>query len=242
MKDLERRVAKAVRFFWQKRLDQARNQGSATGRKDYGSRTAVTGGAQLDGFIDLVRESVLETGLPRESVLKRKESSVLPGWFRPTKEWDLIVVSKGELIASVEFKSQVGSFGNNYNNRTEEALGNATDLLSAYREGAFRPSARPWLGYFMLLEDDPSSTHPVSVQEPHFPVFPEFRNASYEDRYRILCEKLMRERLYDAACLLLSDKKQGLKGAYREPSAEVGFKTFLTSLLGRAISLVRQNE
>ncbi len=35
----------------------------------------------------------------------------------------------------------------------EEALGNATDLWAAYREGAFRPSARPWLGYVFILED-----------------------------------------------------------------------------------------
>ncbi len=38
------------------------------------------------------------------------------------KKWDLLVV-EGCLIAAIEFKSQVGSFGNNYNNRTEEALG-----------------------------------------------------------------------------------------------------------------------
>ena len=34
--------------------------------------------------------------------------------------------------------------------------------------------------------------------------FPEFRGASYRDRYAILVEKLLRERLYDGACLLLS--------------------------------------
>jgi hypothetical protein len=45
----------------------------------------------------------------------------------------------------MEFKSQIGpSFGNNFNNRTEEALGSATDIWAAYREGAFKPSSRPF--------------------------------------------------------------------------------------------------
>lgn len=42
------------------------------------------------------------------------------------------------MIAAVELKSQVGpSFGNNCNNRTEEAIGTAHDFWTAYREGAF---------------------------------------------------------------------------------------------------------
>ena len=71
----------------------------------------------------------------------------LPGWFRAEKKWDLVIVHEKELLAALEFKSQIGpSFGNNFNNRTEEALGSATDIWAAYREGAFRPSARPFLG------------------------------------------------------------------------------------------------
>ncbi|MFO0943052.1 MAG: PaeR7I family type II restriction endonuclease [Pirellulales bacterium] len=69
------------------------------------------------------------------------------------------------LLAVIEFKAQVGpSFGNNLNNRTEEALGNATDLWAAYREGAFAPSARPWLGYVFILEDCAPSNKPVKVK------------------------------------------------------------------------------
>ena len=92
-------------------------------------------------------------------------------------------------IAAIEFKSQSGSFGSNYNNRTEEAIGSAADLCAAYREGAFKPSARPWLGYVMLLEEAAGSTRPVKAQEPHFKVFDEFRSASYARRYEILLTK-----------------------------------------------------
>ncbi len=93
-----------------------------------------------------------------------KDRKELPGFYRAEKSWDLLVVADGTLLAVLEFKAQVGpSFGNNFNNRTEEALGNATDLWAAYREGAFRPSARPWLGYVFVLEDCPKSQAPVSV-------------------------------------------------------------------------------
>ncbi len=109
----------------------------------------------------------------------------------------------------MEFKSQVGSFGNNFNNRTEESLGSATDIWTAYREGAFAISQRPWLGYVMVLEEVARSLSPVGVKEPHFPVFPEFREASYAERYEIMMTKLVRERLYDSAAFLLSSQKSG---------------------------------
>ena len=147
---------------------------------------------------------------------------------------------EGQLLASIEFKSQVGlSFGNNYNNRAEESLGAATDIWAAYREGAFRPSQRPWLGYLMLLEEAPRSLSPIRVQEPHFKVFEEFRGASYAQRYEILLTKLLRERLYDGACLLLSKRTARTGPSYREPSAELGFRSFAGSLLARAMAFVK---
>lgn len=226
----------AVRRFWGTRRKQAKKQGKRTGKKDQGARAAVTGGAQMDGFVELVRDLLIESGLPNATVY-HKSKLELPGFFRPTKEWDLLVVIDGILLASLEFKSQVGpSFGNNYNNRTEEALGNATDLRAAYREGAFKPSSKPWLGYLMLLEEVAGSTSPVGVAEPNFKVFEEFRGASYAKRYEILCQKLVREGLYDAACFILSDSGGGAKGRFNEPNSELTFQNFVASLTGRAIA------
>lgn len=152
----------------------------------------------MNGFINLVRNLLCANGLPQAHIHCDKYVEI-PGWYRPEKKWDLLIVADNQLLAAIEFKSQVGSFGNNYNNRTEEAIGSATDLWSAYREGAFKPSARPWLGYLMLLEEKPASTRPVKAREPHFKVFPEFKQASYAKRYEILLTKLVRERLYEAA-------------------------------------------
>lgn len=233
---LEKRLRQAIRHFWGTRETQSQKQGAKTGSRDAGARTAVTGGRQMDGFISLVREYLCDNGLPKARVYCEKQIE-LPGWYRPEKKWDLLIVENGQLLAGIEFKSQVGSFGNNFNNRTEEAIGSASDLWAAYREGAFKPSARPWLGYMMLLEEAPGSLAPVRAQEPHFKVFPEFKNASYAKRYEILLTKLVRERLYDSACFLLSDAKGGTKGAYKEPAEELNFEKFMASLLARAISI-----
>jgi len=236
MEQLEEKLKAAIQHFWKTRSRQAKSQGSKTGKRDQGARSAVTGGAQMDGFVDLVRTLLVDAGIPKASVFC-KRSVELPGYFRPEKKWDLLAVVDGQLLASVEFKSQIGpSFGNNYNNRTEEALGNATDLWTAYREGAFSSSPRPWLGYMMLLEDTPGSTSPVETREPHFKVFEEFRDASYAKRYQILLTKLVRERLYDSTCLLMSDHVSGRKGLYSEPSSELSFQNFSASLLARALA------
>jgi hypothetical protein len=233
--ELDLKLRGAVTQFWSSRETQAQKQGAKTGVRDAGARAAVTGGSQMDGFVALVRDLLEESGVDRPVVYCERHIELL-GWFRPEKKWDLLVVVEGCLIAAIEFKSQVGSFGNNFNNRTEEALGSATDLWAAYREGAFKPSARPWLGYLMLLEDAPASTRPVKAQEPHFKVFEEFRSASYAGRYEILLTKLVRERLYDAACFLMSDSTDGLNGQYSEPVAELSFTNFVSSLTAKAIA------
>jgi hypothetical protein len=235
--ELDKRVQQAVQFFWSTRDRQAAQQGGESGKKDAGARAAVTGGAQMDGFIRLVRDILYDNGLKQAEIIHESRLE-LPGWYRAEKKWDLLVISDGKLIASIEFKSQIGpSFGNNFNNRAEEAIGNATDLWAAFREGAFRPSQRPWLGYLMLLEECKASTNAVRSWEPYFRVFSEFRGASYMQRYQLLLTKLVRERLYDSACFLVSDRDGGASGAYREPDSELCFKNFIQSLIGRAVAI-----
>lgn len=239
--DIEKRLEEAVRHFWSTRETQAQKQGVVSGSKDAGARSAVTGGAQMNGFINLVRDVLCESGLPKAHVYCEKYIEI-PGWYRPEKKWDLLVVANNKLLAGIEFKSQVGSFGNNYNNRTEEAIGSAADIWAAYREGAFKPSGRPWLGYLMLLQESPGSISPVRAREPHFKVFPEFKAASYAKRYEILLTKLVRERLYDSACFLMSNAADGLKGGYKEPAPELCFQNFIESLMAKAIAVAKSKK
>ena len=227
---IQRDLHAAVSHFWQVRTRQAKSQ-KQRGAMDQGARAAVTGGAQMDRFITLITKLICDGGIPDATIHRHKKLD-LPGFFRATKQWDLLVVVDGVLLAVIEAKSQVGpSFGNNFNNRTEEAIGSAVDMWTAYREGAFGDSPRPWLGYLFLLEDCEKSQCPVSVQEPHFEVFEEFREASYMKRYELLCRKLIRERHYEAAAFLTSMRTEGQKGEFGEPAGDLTFAAFATSLV-----------
>lgn len=192
----------------------------------------------MDGFSRSISRFLIEAGIEEKNIFQRI-SVELPGYFRPTKEWDIVVVVDGNLIAAIELKSQIGpSFGNNFNNRTEEALGTAMDIWTAYREGAFRTSPAPWLGYLLLLEDCPESRRSVGVREPHFPVFPEFIEASYAKRYELFCRKLIRERQYNSACFITSDRNNAnLENNYGEPAKDLTAGQFLSGLLGHASSI-----
>ena len=99
-KQIADRTAKAVAHYWQTRAAQRKKQ-EAGGKADQGLRSAVTGGAQMDGFIDLFTELVTQAGIPGNCIF-RKKAVELPGFFRPTKEWDLLVVRERTLIAAIE--------------------------------------------------------------------------------------------------------------------------------------------
>ncbi len=252
--DFESKLNQAVKEFWQsRRRNNSGNQG--------GTRGAVIGGKNMDGFINLVSGVVKHCGLPEDCVHTRKRDVVLPGYFRATKNWDVLIIHRQRLLAVWEFKSQVGAFGNNFNNRTEEAIGAAADLWVASRNGAFggrrspmyasetddgipllNPAYQadprpPFLGWLMLLEDCPGSTSPVGVAEPHYEVFPEFKGASYADRYRLLCERLMARRLYSGAALLLSDWESGVEtGVHRSLSEATDVRAVFREFAGKLLA------
>ncbi|MDI3340925.1 MAG: PaeR7I family type II restriction endonuclease [Sphaerobacter sp.] len=236
---LEERLREAIHQYWQTRQTQQDRQ-VASGKADAGSRGAVTGGAQMLAFEQLLVNLSVESGVPSEDIHRRAAIN-LPGYYRPEKEWDLLVVSRGQLVAAIELKSQAGpSFGNNFNNRVEEAVGNATDFWTAYREGRFGAGPRPFLGYFFLLEDCDKVRRPVRNEEPHFPVDPVFANASYSQRYEIFCHRLVYERLYDSVCLTLATKPT-MYSATRisHPAGDLTFYRFVATLQGHITTWLR---
>ena len=235
--NIDKYISEAVAHYWRTRRLQREKQ-KKRGVNDAGLRSAVTGGAQMDGFIDLFTRLIVESGV-REEFIFYKRHLELPGFFRPTKEWDLLVIKDGCLLVAIEAKSQVGpSFGNNFNNRTEEAMGNALDLWTAFREGAFNGGRQPFLGYFFMLEDCEASNKPVRVKEPHFKVFPEFVGASYVKRYEIFCRKLVLERHYTSSSFIVSDSSKGEDGFYREPADDLSFKNFAKTLSSHVRSFI----
>ena len=228
----ERRAAKAVKHFWGSR-DKARDKQKLAGKTDQGERAGVTGGTNMNGFVDLVIDIVKANGLAHAEIHQKRKLLTLPGYFRPTKLWDVLVIYKGELIVAVELKSQVGpSFSNNFNNRTEEAIGTGHDLWTALREGAFGDQPKPFVGWLMLVEDAPKSNSAVRDAAPHFPVFAEFKGASYLRRYDLLCQRLAREQLYTAASVISSKRSDAKSGAWSDLSEPTSLKTFVASLAG----------
>ena len=234
MDEVEQRFYDAVQHFWQGRTAQQQKQIEG-GRIDAGTRGAVTGGTHMGALEVLVSDLLIEAGLT-QSDIKTRTALELPGYYRPEKKWDLLVVSGNQLIAALEFKSQVGSFGNNFNNRVEEAIGNATDVWTAFREGRLG-SRRPFLGFFFLLEDCAEVHRPVRPAEPYFPVDPIFRGASYSERYAILSRRLVLERLYDATCLTLATK--AIPSHVSHPAPELNFRQFAAQLQAQAQAFVK---
>ena len=231
LSDYEHKAREAIQAFRGNR-EAARAKQREVGKADQGERAGVTAGKNMDGFLVLVQDIVHENGLERAQIALRRRVLTLPGFFRPTKQWDMLILDQGELIAALEFKSQVGpSFGNNFNNRAEEAIGTAHDLWTAYREGSFGQEApRPFLGWLILVEDAPGTRSPVTDRSPHFPIFPEFRSASYAERYNVLCRKLVQEQLYTAAAAILSPRTAVESGDYTEMGELTGLRTFVTDL------------
>lgn len=240
--DFDELINAAVSVFWRSRATGSTAQA--------GSRGKVLDGKNMDGFVEVTRAVATHCGLPPESVFaKGRKFVTLPGYYRPHKNWDVLVIREGRLLGVLEFKSQVGSFGNNFNNRAEEAIGNATDLWVANSEGAFAPERHlvyegppppdprpPFLGYLMLLEDCEGSTRPIAAESAQYPIFPEFSGASYAQRYRILCERLVERGLYDAAALTMSPRASGPDSSWSALSPATGIRNLYAELAGRLLA------
>jgi len=228
----EQKACEAVKAFWGNR-EAAKQKQIESGKADQGERAGVTAGKNMDGFLALVLDVIKANGLAHAEIHQNRAMLTLPGYFRPTKLWDLLVIYKGELIAAIELKSQVGpSFGNNFNNRTEEAIGTAHDLWTAYREEAFGKQPRPFVGWLMMVEDAPGSRAAVKDNSPHFPIFDEFKGTSYLMRYELLCQKLIQEQLYTTAALITSPRRADTTGEFSEMSSMTSLKTFVATLAG----------
>ena len=209
-------IATAIKAFW----NTKKKQGN------------VLAGKQLDAFLTLLTKVAINAGVPSDCIYLKNNH--IPGYYRATKDWDLIIVSpKKNLVVAIELKSQIGSYGNNLNNRTEESLGSSDDFWTAFREKTFTCNQSPWLGYLMVVGKDKNSTHKVKVNEPHFPVRPEFKDATYLDRYSILCQRLVLEHRYNAVALVATEDKNH----YENLADNISIETFINSLRGHLLGL-----
>jgi type II restriction enzyme len=229
--DYQNKAHDSIRAFWgnhdaaiRKHLEAGYSSDEWSGAKP---------GKNMDGFLALMLDIMRANGLDEADIHRKSGSLTLPGFFRPTKFWDLLIIHKGQLIAAIELKNQTGpSFGNNFNSRIEQAIGNAHDFWTAYREGAFGLQPRPFLGWLIVVEDAPESHASVRDKSPHFPITEEFKGVSYLRRYDLFCQKLIREQLYTAATVISSPRSAVISGEYSTISPMTNLKTFVTTLAG----------
>ncbi len=104
--ELNRRVAAAVLDYWDRRGGQSKRQRDL-GVTDTGTRGEVTGGQHLNAFCELVCEVVRSAGFDGAE-LRFKTGVELPGYYRPQKKWDIVVIRENKLCAAMEMKSQGG--------------------------------------------------------------------------------------------------------------------------------------
>lgn len=229
----ELKAREATMAFWGNR-QKALEAKIAAGTTDTGERGAVTAGNTMDGFAALMIDLVHANGLGHASIYRNRAALTLPGFFRPTKLWDVLVIQDGRLVAALEMKSHVGpSFSNNANNRAEEAIGTAHDFWTAYREGAFGDHPKPFIGWLIMVEDCEKSRRPSTRDASrHFSIFPEFKKVSYLERYDLLCKKLVKENLYAATCALVSSRTATVTGDFSGMSELSSLKSFVTTFAG----------
>jgi len=216
--DYETKARSAVKLFWSSRKK------AGTGKRIGGSMT---------GFIDLISEVVRANGLNNADIIRKSNLAVLPGHFCPTQSWDLLVMNKGKLIAAIKFDAQVGtSIGKNVKSCCDQAISLAIDFRGVYRRWTFGQGTKPFVGYLVLLEDNPASRAPIKAISPHFPLVPEYRKTSYAELYDNQCKKLIMDGLYTAATVIVSPRTASKSGAYSEMSDMTGLKSFVSTLAG----------
>lgn len=211
-------------------MERAAQAQAATGHADQGRRSGVTSGKHLDPVAEIIHNDLVRLGFCTKEVYDGRRGCTLPGWFRPTKNWDLLAFDRGELVSAIELKSISSSFGNNANNRTEESIGSAIDAAEAYNERLFGDCCiRPVMGYAMIVKDCPESRKPPakSTCPSHFEIDEVFKNASYLDRFRILCERLRRKSLYNAVWLVFARPDEGV---VYEPDIAMTYEVFMATI------------
>lgn len=231
--ETQQKVEYAIIQIEEKR-DSASKRQLLAGGSDQGLRSQVTSGGHLDALATLISDILVDAGLNEDEVFTSKREVILPGYFRPEKSWDIVAMHKGKLVAAIELKSIWSSYGNNMNNRTEEAVGSGFDLRTASKYNLYGDSV-PWMGYVFVIRDDPKIHNPTHFYEPHFPVDKAYEGTGYLGRSIATCKRLMIERVYDRVFYGMYDP---VSKTVSEPSEDMSWAKFETALRGKVAEVL----
>ncbi len=220
----------AITGYWAAK-DKQRAAAEAIRSTAEGTAKAVRGGGHFNPVANLLARFFTDAGYPTDSIAASGAKTILPGYFRPNKAWDLVVVHREILVAAIELKALgAPSYGKNFNNRVEEALGNAVDLSHA-NLACLVGGEKPWLGYFFLMDDSAEARlHRAPREHPSLPVAPAWRELSHEQRFAVTGRRLIDEGLYDAVCYVTSSAQHP---GPREPEPRLDWRHFSAAIEAR---------
>ena len=157
---------------------------------------AARSGTHDKQFLSLIGRQLVELGYEVHiSNGANDPEGALAGHFRPAKSWDIIARRNGIPVIAIEFKGQVGSLGNNENNRYEESIGCAYDARRRYGD-------RICLGYLFVLGDDDEARRPNRARRV-VGIDPAWVQTSHAERREMFCERVTQDEfLYDATAVL----------------------------------------
>ena len=167
----------------------------------WGGRLSGTQAATHDrAFLELIARELRELGWESHIAQGVGDAAArIGGHFRASKSWDIVCRdADGELRVCVEFKSQVDSYGNNENNRYEEALGSGLDARARY-------GADVALGFLFVLCEEAQSTRPTRLVHPE--ILADFKETSHIDRRATFARRIVDFQMnempfYDASAVL----------------------------------------
>ena len=229
--DYEEAFAHAIQDFWMVKNHQ-QAAANLAGRSDGGTSGSVRAGKHMASFELLIRQVVEDAGIEPDSA--PSDTLYLPGFYRETKSWDVVLQYRGHALAIVEAKSQGSSLANNFNNRVEEAIGQAADVWKSHERGFLISGLRPWVGYLMIVEETTKTTDPKHLLggkavPAGMKVDPAFDGMSYAERYATAFKRLDQERMLDATCVAITSGPE----SYEYPNEWLSFNGFAAQLWGR---------
>jgi hypothetical protein len=224
--DYSDQFADAIRGYWQTKANQKAASTSEGTSKD------VRAGKHMDPFEDLIRKVVEDAGIELDPQPETK--IYLPGYYRETKSWDVVMQYKGHVLAIVEAKSQGTSLANNFNNRVEEAIGQAADIWKAHERGFLVSGMRPWVGYLMIVNQTAKTIAPKHLAKGKtipagMRIDEHFDGMSFAERYAEAFGRLDQERMLDATCVAITADED----SYSYPNQWLSFNGFAAQLWGR---------
>lgn len=201
------------------------------GKSDTGAQ--ARNARHMLGLNAYVRQMFIDAGLREDEV---ETDVVIPGYFRRSKNWDVVAVHKGRLVGIVEMKSQEKSPGRNANNRIEEAIGSPIDARTYHEITPSFGELGVWAAWGMIFnrdQEDTSGKKRNGVKSAHYPLDPAFEPFTYVGQYGTMIERLISRNIYDAGWMVSTWVNPDGTVGYDEPVPTATAETLRTQINAR---------